>query len=259
VRLTILGSGTAAPNPRRGAPGYLVEAGDETILVECGAGTVDRLLAAGHDPRNIDHVLLTHHHLDHFGEIGHLLFSARLPGHGRQDPLTLSGSPELLDVFHRYSEPFGHWLQPDSFDLTFHDLDREPLVARGVTISGHPVEHIASSRALRFTEASGAVLVISGDTDQCDGIVQAARGADLFVCEASFPEWGKVPRHMVPSEAAEVARQAGVRRLLLTHFYPECDQVDMAAPARAVFPGPVNLAEDGMVTEVMSASRETSR
>jgi ribonuclease BN (tRNA processing enzyme) len=258
VRLTILGSGTAAPNPRRGAPGYLVEAGQETILVECGAGTVDRLLAAGHDPRQIDHILLTHHHLDHFGEIGHLLFSARLPGHGRQKPLTLSGSAALLDVFRRYSEPFGHWLEPDNFELTFHDLDVEPLAARGVTISGYPVEHIASSRALRFTADDGTVLVISGDTDRCDGIVQAARGADLLVCEASFPEWGKQPKHMVPSEAAEVARLAGVRRLLLTHFYPECDQVDMAAPARAVFPGPVNLAEDGMVTEVMASSQEQS-
>ena len=80
----------------------------------------------------------------------------------------------------------------------------------------------------------------------------------MLVCEASFPEWGKVPGHMVPSEAAEMARRAGARRLLLTHFYPECDEVDMAAPARAVFPGPVSLAEDGMVTEVMPAARDNA-
>ena len=256
MRLTVLGSGTAAPNLRRGAPGCLVEAGREIVLVDCGAGTLDRLLRAGGDPNSIDRVVLTHHHLDHFGEIGHLLFAARLPGHGRSKPLTLAGSAPLLAAFRAFQQPFGHWLEPDNFSLTLHDLDQEPLAGEGVRISGYEVDHIPASRALRLEEEGGAVLSLSGDTDLCDGVVTAARDADLFVCEASFPEGSKKPGHLVPSEAGALARRAGARRLLLSHFYPECDRVDMAGPAAVAFGRPVELAEDGMVVDVVPAAGE---
>lgn len=256
MRLTILGSGTAAPNRRRGAPGCLVEAGRKTLLVDCGAGTLDRLLAAGGNPHDIDCVVLTHHHLDHFGEIGHLLFAARLPGHGRSKPLTLAGSAPLLSAFRGLQQLFGHWLTPDNFSLTLHDLDETPLVGEGLRISGYAVDHIPSSRALRLEEEGGAVLALSGDTDVCDGVVAAARDADLFVCEASFPEGCKKPGHLVPSEAGTLARRAGARRLLLSHFYPECDEVDMAAPAAATFGRPVELAEDGLVMDVAPDATE---
>lgn len=259
MRLTVLGSGTAAANPRRGAPGYLVEAGAETLLVDCGAGTLDRLLRAGGDAHRIDRVIFTHHHMDHFGEIGHLLFAARLPGHGRRRPLTLAGSAPLLAAFRALQQVFGHWLAPDTFPLTLHDLDEGPLAGAGVRVAGYPVAHIPSSRALRLEEEGGAVLALSGDTDSCDGVVAAARDADLFVCEASFPEGGKQPGHLVPSEAGELARRAGARRLLLSHFYPECDAADMAAPAAAAFGKPVALAADGMVVEVVAATPEPAR
>jgi ribonuclease BN (tRNA processing enzyme) len=258
VRITVLGSGTAAPNPRRGAPGCLVEAGREIVLVDCGAGTLDRLLRAGGDPNGIDRVIFTHHHPDHFGEIGHLLFAARLPRHGRRKPLTVAGSGPLLAALRAYRQPFGHWLVPDNFSLTLHDLDQEPLAGEGVRISGYAVDHIPASRALRLEEESGAVLALSGDTDLCDGVVAAARNADLFVCEASFPEGGKKAGHLVPSEAGALARRAGARSLLLNHFYPECDEVDMAQPAAAAFGGPVALAEDGMVVDVIPAAREAA-
>lgn len=254
MRLTVLGSGTAAPNRRRGAPGCLVEAGRETLLVDCGAGTLDRLLRAGGDPNRIDRVLFTHHHLDHFGEIGHLLFAARLPVHGRRKPLTLAGSGPLLASLRAFQMLFGHWLMPTGFSLKLHDLDEEPLVGEGVRVSGYAVDHIPASRALRLEEEGGAVLTLSGDTDLCDGVVTAARDADLFVCEASFPEGSKTPGHLVPSEAGALARRAGARRLLLNHFYPECDQVDMASPAAAAFGRPVELAEDGMVVDIVPAA-----
>jgi len=256
MRLTVLGSGTAAANPRRGAPGYLVEAMDETLLVDCGAGTLDRLLKAGGDAHKIDGVIFTHHHLDHFGEIAHLLFAARLPGHGRSRPLTLAGSAPLLKTFRGMQELFGPWLSPENFTLTLHDLDEEPMFGAGVCVSAYEVEHIPSSRALRLEAADGAVLAFSGDTDVCDGVLTAALAADLFVCEASFPEGGKQPGHLVPSEAGDLARQAGARHLLLSHFYPECDDTDMAAPAAEAFGKPVALATDGMVVAVAAAGGE---
>ena len=253
MELLILGSGTAAPSRTRGAPGYLVRAGREQLLLECGAGTLDRLVRQGEDPRRIDRVVLSHHHLDHFGEIGHLIFAARLPAHGRDRPLTLAGSRRLLEVFSRYREPFGAWLDPDEFPLELHDLDAAPLAGDGYRLRGHAVAHIDSSRAVRIEEEGGAVLAFTGDTDVCDGVVEAARDADLLMAEASFPEGAKVPGHLVPSEAGALAARAGARRLLLTHFYPDCEGHDAAGPAAAAFGGEVLLAEDGMRIPVEAA------
>ncbi len=254
MELLVLGSGTAAPSRRRGAPGYLLRAGREQLLLECGAGTLDRLIHHGGDPRRLDRVVLSHHHLDHFGEIGHLLFAARLPGYGRTRPLTVAGSGPLLDVLQRYREPFGHWLDPREFPLRLHDLDVAPLEGEGFRLTAHPVAHIDSARALRIEEEGGAVLAFSGDTDVCDGVVEAAAGADLFVAEASFPEGAKRTGHLVPSEAGALAARAGARRLLLTHFYPECDEHDPVAPAAASFGGEVLAAEDGMRLSVEAAA-----
>jgi ribonuclease BN (tRNA processing enzyme) len=253
VELTVLGSGTAAPNPRRGAPGYLLRAGEERLLLECGAGTVDRLLRAGADPRRLDRVVITHHHPDHIGEMAHLLFSYRRPVHGRRLPLTVAGSAPLLDVLARLGEVYGRWVQPREYTLDFHDLDAAPLVGRGYGLLGYPVDHIDSSRAIRIEEEAGGVLAFSGDTDVCEGLVSAARGADLLVAEASFPEGFKKEGHLVPSEAGRLARQAGARRLLLSHFYPECDEKDPIPPARSEFSGEILVAEDGMSVVVNSA------
>ena len=247
MELTVLGSGTAAPNPRRGAPGYLLRAGEEQLLLECGAGTVDRLLRAGADPRRLDRVIITHHHPDHIGEIAHLLFSFRRPVHGRRLPLTVAGSAPLLSVLARLGEVYGRSLQPRGYTLDLHDLDAAPLEGRGYRLLGVPVDHIDSSRALRIEEEGGGVLAFSGDTDACEGVVEAARGADLLVAEASFPEGFKKKGHLVPSEAGHLAQRAGARRLLLSHFYPECDEHDPIPPARARFGGEVVAAEDGMI------------
>lgn len=266
MQLTVLGSGTAAPQPDRGAPGYLLEVGGERILLECGAGTVDRLLRAGCDPRAVDRVVLSHHHLDHFGELAHLLFAARLPGNGRRRPLTVAGSTPLLAALAGLRQAYGAWLDPapagsgaGAYDLTLHDLDAGPLATASCRISGHPVEHITSSRAVRVEAESGTVLAFSGDTDVCDGVVAAARDADLFLVECSFPEGAKRSGHLVPSEAADLGRRAGARKLLLTHFYPDCDASEAVGVARERFGSEVEAAADGMRVAIGGAAEQEHR
>jgi ribonuclease BN (tRNA processing enzyme) len=90
--------------------------------------------------------------------------------------------------------------------------------------------------------------VYSGDTDESDSLAELARGADLLVCEASNPF--KVPGHLTPAEAGRLAARAGVKRLLLTHFYPPCDTVDVVALATREFGGEIFKAEDGLRVEV---------
>jgi len=114
-------------------------------------------------------------------------------------------------------------------------------------IKSAPVNHIEGSLAFRL-ESQGAALVYSGDTDLSDSLVELAKGADLLVLEAANPF--KVPGHLTPQEAGRLAARAGVQRLLLTHFYPPCDEVDVVALAAQEFSGEIIKAEDGLRVKV---------
>jgi ribonuclease BN (tRNA processing enzyme) len=112
-----------------------------------------------------------------------------------------------------------------------------------LVILSAPTNHTAGSLAFRV-EADGRSLVYSGDTDLSDSLVDLARGVDLLVLEAANPF--KVPGHLTPTEAGRLAAQAGAARLLLTHFYPPCDAVDVVALAAQEFSGEILRAEDGL-------------
>jgi ribonuclease BN (tRNA processing enzyme) len=90
----------------------------------------------------------------------------------------------------------------------------------------------------------------SGDTDFCENAVILARGADLFICESALPDGMKVEGHLTPSLAGKIATEAGVKKLLLTHFYPECESVDIEAQCRKTYNGPLILASDLMIVDV---------
>ena len=124
---------------------------------------------------------------------------------------------------------------------------RDSFTMHNVTITTAPVNHIASSLAYRL-EFGGASVVYSGDTDWSDSLIDLARGADLFILEASNPF--KVAGHLTPEQAGRLAVQAGVDRLVLTHIYPPGDAVDPAAQAALYFSGEIIVAEDGLRLQV---------
>jgi ribonuclease BN (tRNA processing enzyme) len=103
--------------------------------------------------------------------------------------------------------------------------------------------------------ASGSA-AFSGDADECDELVELARGVDLFVCDAAFPDEHRVEGHLTPGLAGAHAARAAARTLVLTHFYPECDGCDVAAQARRTFAGEIVAAVDLMQ---LAAGRDAQR
>jgi ribonuclease BN (tRNA processing enzyme) len=117
-------------------------------------------------------------------------------------------------------------------------------------VESAPVEHNEESIAYRITSAGGYSVVYSGDTDYSENLINLAKKADLLICESALPDDMGVKGHLTPSLAGEIATRAGVGKLVLTHFYPECDRVDIEQECRKTYSGALALAEDLMRLEV---------
>ncbi len=248
MQLTILGSGTAVPSLRRAAPGYLLRAGSDLVIMDAGSGTLQRLLRHGVKHDEVSHLLITHTHLDHCGEIAPWLFASRIPASRRTRPLTIGGSAGTLEMLAGLRGVYGHWLEAAAYDLRLLALEgRSGAVQQfeGWSLRAGEVNHIGSSLAYRVEDASGHSVVYSGDTAFCEELIELARGADLLLIECSAPDGLGMPGHLTPSEAGEIARRAAVRRVVLTHLYPACDEVDIMSQLRSAYDGPAALAEDG--------------
>lgn len=243
LRVTVLGSGTAVPVTDRFPAGYLVQSGAATVLVDCGPGTLRRLPQVGVDLGAIDAVFLTHYHTDHCADVGPLLFALRSPRYAGRKPLAVFAAPGL----HRHLETLAAvwpWTLPKGYELHAQELAAGEFAFLDLAVKALPIRHTAQSLGYRFTAKGGASAAFSGDADECEELVDLARGTDVFVCDAAFPDEGRVEGHLTPGLAGEHAQKAGARALWLTHFYPECDGVDVAAQARRTFAGEIVAVRD---------------
>lgn len=250
MKITILGSGTCVPSLQRRPSAAMVTHGDLHILVDCGPGTMHRMLEAGVTIFEIDAVCLTHFHPDHSGELAAFLFARKYsPSSTRKSALKLVGGPGLKAFYQRLKAVYGQWLDSEDHPVELaeqHPIGTSVLQLGTTQLATGEVAHNPESVALRITDANGASLVYSGDTDMSESLVNFATGADLLVCEAAMPDGQKVAGHLTPSLAGDIAARARVRKLMLTHFYPPCDEVDMVAQCRQTWSGELHLASDLM-------------
>jgi ribonuclease BN (tRNA processing enzyme) len=247
MELTVIGSGTGVPSLRRGSPALAVATGGRLVLLDLGSGTLRSLLRYGLNFSDLDILALTHRHPDHVGDLVPFLFATRYSlGYTRREPFTLLAAQGFIEFHGKLKEAFGEWVEPPPGLMEVRELSPTTADAarwEGLTVRSAPTNHTAGSLAYRL-EAEGRSLVYSGDTDVSPSLVELAQGTDLLVLEAANPF--KVAGHLTPAEAGRLAQQAGASRLLLTHFYPPCDEVDVVAPAAAEFRGEVLRAEDGL-------------
>jgi ribonuclease BN (tRNA processing enzyme) len=255
--ITILGSGTGIPWRGRAGPGWVAQLGGPeaaAMLVDPSAGSGQRMVERGIPLERLTHVLFSHYHPDHTGDLVPLLFALK---NGRyqtgSQPLKLIGPRGLRKLLRDLLAVYGSWI-----DLAERLETIELGGAEGASfatvgpleVTAHPVAHTDSSVAYRFDSRSGPPFAYSGDTDRCDGVVDASRNADLLLCECSFPEGEKRPGHLIPSEVGKIAEAAGARRVVLLHLYPECHGRDLLTPCREYFRGEAAVGEDGMVLSV---------
>ncbi len=248
MRLTVVGSGTVAPSAARTAAAYWVEAGAARVLLDCGAGTMHRLAQQGIPWAEATHVAITHFHLDHWGELPMFLYAGRygtLPP--RRAPLVLIGPAGIRTRLLVLAGALGDWVTDPGYPLEVWEIvpgTPQELVPGVMLEARRTPTHTAESLAYSL-RADGARLVYTGDTGPDEALARWAAGCDLLLAECSLPDGKGISIHLTPSQAGALARSAGARRLVLTHFYPQIEGTDPAATARRVFPGDVTAATDG--------------
>lgn len=253
MKITILGSGTATPDLHRNASGLVVQTGLTTLAVDMGPGAIRRLCEAGIDTRSIDVILLTHFHADHVSDVAPFLFASNYAyGLVRKTPFHLVGPRGLEQFFAALVQAYGHWIVPSGDRLLMKELDadaEDEISVGDVVIRSVPAVHTYPSLSYRL-DHGGKRVTISGDTDVSNNLVKLAQDTDLFICECSLPGRLKTTGHLTPAEAVAMAERARAKRLILTHFYPPCDEVDIVQEAGAAYGGEIVKAYDHLVVHV---------
>jgi ribonuclease BN (tRNA processing enzyme) len=246
AELIIIGSGTGVPSLRRASPGLLLLSGSSQILIDSGPGALRRLLEAGFTYRDVDLILYTHIHPDHTADLVPILFACKYGDLPREKEMTIIGGPGFKLFFDKINELYGAWINPETYHLTVKEISSKPILFGEMKILSAPMAHLPGSVGYRIEWQGEKSIVISGDTDYSENIVNLASEADLLVLECSFPDTKKVEGHLTPSLAGKIARKSGCKKLLLTHLYPVCDQHDILKQCQQIYQGQIILAEDLM-------------
>jgi ribonuclease BN (tRNA processing enzyme) len=223
TRVTIVGSGTSAPQPNTPSSGILVETPSTGILIDCGQGVIRGLMPI-RDPLDLDAVIVGHLHADHFIDLVSLRYLLPWADYGgRKIPVLLppGGRRRMEELAAAISE------RSAFFDDTFEVIEFDPAatVAIGdLSIRFIPGRHYVPAWGCAIADAAGRRIVMSGDTGPNEGLVEAAGDAELFVVEATLlttDEDDPIRGHLTYDEALDIGERAGVAQTVLVHYRSE--------------------------------------
>ena len=252
MRVTFLGTGSAMPAGDRVQTGLLFERDDRRLLVDCGAGVLQRLSRTDAGYEGVGTVLLTHHHLDHVADLLPLLKARWLAGEEHLSVVGPNGTKELVDGLlgvHDYLD--------GRVDLRVREVPADATFdVGGFEVRSLATRHSIDCLAYRLAAAGDSDrgdFVFSGDSEAFSGMARFADGASVLAHDCSFPDGVDVDNHPTPTRLGEVFADCDVERLYLTHRYPHTDghEAELVESVRAAgFDGDVAVARDGLRVEL---------
>lgn len=263
MKFTVLGKSPAWQDADGACSGYLITEGDTTVLLDCGNGVFGKLRKY-HDYVDVDAIVISHLHADHFVDLIPYGFALRFAP--RQQPVPIdpwpgTDEPARPALFgppgsRRFLEDLdGSWNLGRHFEEAFatSEYDPEGSIELGpLTITFRQVPHYVTTYAISVTGSGPGRIVYGADCCPNDALVDFAADADLLITEATLPrpERSGVRGHLTPGEAGEHAERAKARRLMLTHISDEIDPEWALNEARSAYGGPVLIAAEGLEIEV---------
>jgi ribonuclease Z len=248
------GTCAAVPSPERDNTALAFYSRHEVVLVDCSGSPYQKILKAGLDPMRVSSLIVTHRHVDHVYGIPSLVHTMGLAG--RRTTLHVYALAETMKILGGFMDLFPLEEQMP-YRIELHELParegHEVLGAKGFRVLSTPVQHGAPNIGLRVefdSPGERGTVVYSSDTSPCPPLIALARGADILIHEATFLHSDAARAasdgHTTGYQAGEVARDAGVKRLLLCHFGADLhgglDEIRREA-VRA-YQGPVEIPEE---------------
>jgi ribonuclease BN (tRNA processing enzyme) len=245
MQIQFIGCGDAFGSGGRFNTCFRVKGEGVNFLIDCGASSLVALKANQIVLNEIETILITHFHADHFGGIPFFVLDAQLLSK-RTQPLTIAGPHGLHEWFERVMETsfLGSSTTKQRFDLSIVELQpNETTRLGGVSVTPFLADHgdpTGSFFAYRI-EAEGRTVAYTGDTEWTEELIEAGRGADLFIAEAYFND-KKVKNHLDLATLIEHLPSIEPKRLVLTHM-----SEDMLSRLPDI---PYEVAEDGKILEM---------
>lgn len=248
MQITVLGCGAAFPRAGGACSGFLADGGGAKVWIDAGNGTFSRLMQVA-SWRDLDAMIITHGHADHISDVLPLMYAMGFDDNPPSDPLPIYAPQE---VSARLAALLGGGRSSELFNkvFTFKPL-AEDFRIKDLSVRPFRTEHPIDCYGLRLS-ADGRDVVYTSDTAFFPDLVEACAGADLLIAEATYI--GKVSAdggvHMWASETGRLARDAQVKRLVLTHIWATFDPAQAVAEAAESYSGPLEAAVEGNVYAV---------
>jgi ribonuclease BN (tRNA processing enzyme) len=263
LRITVLGKSPSWQDAGGACSGYLIQAGETTVLLDCGNGVFGKLRERI-DYVDLDAVVLSHLHADHWLDL--IPYSYALIYAPKQQPVPvhtwpgtdsparprLIAPPGAAETFKQVTSAWGNDdLIESAFSLEEYRAG-ESVEVGDLEASFHPVPHFIDTYAVNLSADGAEKLTYSADTRPGDELVEIARDADLLLVEATLPrpERTGVRGHLTPEEAGAHARRAGAKRVVITHISDELGDEWAREQAERAFGAPVEVAREGATYEI---------
>lgn len=227
--LTVLGSGTSVPHPKRSSSAYWLETENGLLLIDCSASAIHRMAQENLDWANLDSIWISHFHLDHVGGLAPFLFGTKYAPEtqGRKKTLKIFGAKGLKKLLENFDKANDYGLFEQPFPVEMIEI--EPLETFDILSDAHAVAvstpHTEESHAIRITDKNEKSIVYSADTGFTRDLSALGKKSDLFVLECSFVKNKPVEKHLKLAEAIYLIHRAEPKKAMLTHLYPEWDDV----------------------------------
>ena len=249
LRLSVMGSSSSIPRPNRACSSYLVQSRHASIVLDLGSGAFANLRQLV-DYNQLDAVVITHMHADHFLDLIPLRYALKYGSLRRQGKLDLYLPPTGEQMLRRLVSAFGS--EDDGVDFldevfTLHAYnDKAPLEIEDLQLRFARGVHFIEAYAVR-AQINRTSVTYSADTAPCDAVVALAADTNLFLCEATLGpcESEAEPRgHSSAREAAQMGTSSGAGSLMLTHYGSGISPDSLAEEARRHFKGECGVADD---------------
>ncbi len=257
-KVEIIPLGTVSPycKDKMNCPGFLVKIGNEKILLDAGNG-ITREMNFPSDLNNL-YILISHYHKDHYGDLGSIQYASYVYNklHLLEKPIHIympkedvdNSKLEIISNKQTYSK--------------YHDIDESSRLKISdieVTFKDNK-SHTVNSYMIKL-ENKEIKIVYTSDvgTSNIQGIVEFSREADLLICESSLLGQSTLDTHLTAVDAAKIAKEAKVKKLMLTHFWPEIEKDKYLKEAKEIFKNTIIAEENKSIIYNIKEKEEEER